>query len=181
MLDTGEREATHGIVPCTHHTAITRDRHTSDADIILGNQLVRALILAQIPDANIPSTITTNQLPLIRMDDHIIDRNTVRVVPLHVAAARIPDLDGAVFGRSHQPLGLAVERYAGDVARVAVEREDGIGVCGFDVVELDGVVAGSREVAFVGRDAETVYLGIGMGDGAGADARKSLPEAIIWI
>ena len=39
------------------------------------------------------------------------------------------------------------------------------------------MVSGSGEVAFIGGDAETIDLGIGMLDGAGADARKSFPEA----
>jgi hypothetical protein len=50
------------------------------------------LILAQIPNPHIASAITTNQLALIRMDDHIIDGNAMHVVPLHAARPRIPYL-----------------------------------------------------------------------------------------
>jgi hypothetical protein len=63
-----------------------------------------------------------------------------------------------------------VERHAGDVARVPVECEDRVWVCGLDVVELDGVVAGGGEVALVGRDAEAVYLRIWVGDCARTNA-----------
>jgi hypothetical protein len=74
-----------------------------------------------------------------------------------------------------------VESYARDVGGVSVEGEDGIGVGGFDVVELDRVVAGGREVALVGRDAKAVDLGVWVGDCAGADAAESFPEASGWL
>lgn len=136
-----------------------------------------ALILSQIPDAHIASPIATNQLPLVRVNDHIIHRHAVCIVALHVAAAGIPDLDRAVFRRSHKPFRLAVERDARDVGRVPVEGEDGVGVCRFDVVQLDGVVACGGEVSLVGRDAEAVHLGVGVRDGARADATESFPES----
>ena len=56
-----------------------------------------------------------------------------------------------------------MEGYACDVARMSIESEDRIGVRGLDVVELDGVVAGGCQVAFVGGDAEAVDLRIGVG------------------
>lgn len=56
-----------------------------------------------------------------------------------------------------------MEGYACDVARVSIEGENRIGVCRFDVIELDSVVAGGGQVAFVGGDAEAVNLRIGMG------------------
>jgi hypothetical protein len=63
------------------------------------------------------------------MDDHIIDGDAVRVVALHIAAAGVPDLDGTVFGRCHQPLALAVECHARDVRCVAIKCKNGIWVC----------------------------------------------------
>jgi hypothetical protein len=92
------------------------------------------------------------------MYDHVVDRTAVIVVPLHASAPSVPDLDGAIFRRSHHPFALAVESYASDVAGVSFESQDGGRVCGFDVVEFDGVVARRGEVAFVGGYAETVYL-----------------------
>lgn len=59
-----------------------------------------------------------------------------------------------------------MEGDAGDVRRVAFESKDGVRVRGLDLIELDGMVAGGGEEALVGRDAEAVDLGIGMGDGA---------------
>lgn len=112
------------------------------------------------------------------MDDYIVHGHAVRVVALHIATPGIPDLHRAVFGRGDEPLGLAVERDAGDVGRVPVKGEDGVGVGGLDIVELDGMVAGGGKVAFVRGDAEAVYLRVRVGDGAGADAAEGFPEAL---
>jgi hypothetical protein len=115
------------------------------------------------------------------MDDYIVDGDAVGVVALDIAAARVPDLDGAVLGARDQPLGLAVKGDARDVGRVAVEGQDRIRIRRLDVIELDGVVARGGEVALVGRDAEAVHLRVGVGDGAGADATEGLPEALGWL
>lgn len=111
------------------------------------------LILPEIPNPYIPSTITTYQLPLIRMYNHVIDRHAMHIIPLHITTPRIPDLDRAVLGRRNEPFGFAVKRHARDVTRVPVECQDCVGVGGFDVVELDGVVARGGEVALIGGDA----------------------------
>lgn len=60
-----------------------------------------ALVLSQIPDPHIPSAVTTNELALVRVDDHIVHRHAVGIVPLHIAAPCIPDLDRAVLGRRY--------------------------------------------------------------------------------
>jgi hypothetical protein len=82
---------------------------------------VATFVLAQVPDAHIASAIAADEFSLVGVDDDVVDGDAVRVVALHVAAPGVPDLDGAVFGRRDQPLGLAVECYAGDVGRVAVK------------------------------------------------------------
>lgn len=43
------------------------------------------------------------------------------------------------------------------------------------------MVARGGEVALVGGDAEAVHLRVGVGDGAGADAAESFPEALVWM
>lgn len=108
-------------------------------------------ILAQIPDPNIPTSITRDQLSLVRMDDHIVDGSDVGdqvsggvamdVIALDAARSCVPDLDRAVFGAGHHPFALAMEGHAGDVAGVSVEGEDRVGVRGADVVELYVVVS----------------------------------------
>ena len=59
-----------------------------------------------------------------------------------------------------------MEGYAGDVAGVAFEGEACVRVRRLDVVKLDRVVARGGEEAFVGGDAEAVYLRVGVWDGA---------------
>lgn len=138
---------------------------------------MRALVLPQIPNPYVAPSIARNQLPLIRMNDDVVNRGAMQIIALDTARARIPDLHRAVLGARHHPLPLAVERDAGDVARVAVEGEYGVGVRGADVVKLDIVVSGGGEIALVGGDAETIDLGVRVLDCAGADAGKGFPEA----
>lgn len=128
VVGRGEKGGTNRVITRTHHTPITRDRDTRHAHIILGDQLMTTLVLAQIPDAHIPTPVAADQLPLVRVDHDIVHRHPVRVVPLHVPAPRVPDLDGPVLARRHEPLGLAVERDAGDVAGVAFKGKDRVRV-----------------------------------------------------
>src|SRR5690349_19625356 len=146
-LKPGMEGMTYCVVYGTHHAPIASHRDTGHTHIILRDQLVAALVLAQIPDAHIAATVTADQLALVRMNDDIIDWHAVGVVPLHVATPCVPDLDRAVLATGHQPFRLAMERNAGDIASVSVESENRVGVCGFDVVQLDRVVSGGREVA----------------------------------
>ena len=108
------------------------------------------LILSQIPDPHIAPSIARNQLALIRMNDHIVDRAPVQVVALYAPSPRIPDLYSTVFGARHHPFTLTVEGYARDVARVSVESEHRARISRANVVELDIVVARCGEVALVG-------------------------------
>lgn len=136
-----------------------------------------ALVLAQIPDPHISTTVAADQLALIWVNNHVVHRHPMRVVPLDVATSSVPDLDCTVFARGDQPFRLAVEGNASHVAGVTVEGEDGIWVGRFDVVELYGVVPGGGEVALVGGDAEAVDLRVWVWDRARADAGEGFPEA----
>lgn len=111
------------------------------------------------------------------MNDHVVDRNAVDVVPLHRALPRIPDLDGAVLGAGYHPFPFTVESHARDIAGVPFKGQDGIGVVGLDVVELYRVVARGGEVALVRGDAEAVDLRVWVRYGAGADAGEGFPES----
>ena len=133
---------THSIIPSANHASVRGYCDGSNAHIVLGYQLVTALVLAQIPDPDIAAAVTADQLALVRMNDNVIHRHPMCIVALHITAARIPDLDRAVFRGRDEPLGLAVEGDAGDVGCVAVEGEDGIRIGTLNVVQLDGVVAG---------------------------------------
>ncbi len=111
------------------------------------------------------------------MDDDVVGCGAMVVASLYGGVARLPDLDSAILGAGHHPLALAVEGDAGDVARVALEAQHRVGVRGLDVEELDRVVAGGGDEAFVGRNAEAVDLRVGVLDRARADAGQSLPES----
>lgn len=137
---------------------------------------MRAVVLSQIPDADAAHAVAADDLALVGVDDDVVGRAAVVVAALDLAAARLPDLDGAVLGGGDHPLAFAVEGDAGDVARVALKGQQRVRVGGLDVVELDGVVAGGREEALVGGDAEAVDLGVRVLDRAGADAGEGLPE-----
>jgi hypothetical protein len=138
---------------------------------------VGTLVLAEIPDTHVAAPVAGDQFALVWMNDNVVDRHTVHVVPLHVSGARIPNLDGPVLRGSHQPLALAVKGDAGDVARVPVEGEDSVRVRGLDIVELDGVVPGGGQVTLVRRNAQAVHLGIWVGNRPGTYPRERFPEA----
>jgi hypothetical protein len=137
-----------------------------------------ALVLAQIPDPHVAASIAADKLALIRMDDNVVDRYTVRVIPLYIPGSCVPDLDCAIFRGGNEPLALAMERNASDVTSVTVEGEDGIGVRGLDVVELDRVMTGSGQITLVWRDTQPVDLRIWMRDGPGAYAGQRFPEPL---
>ncbi len=110
------------------------------------------IILRQIPDPNTATSITADNLPLVGMDDNIIDRRPVRIASLDRATSRLPDLDRAILRARDHPLALAMKRNARNVPSMTFEREQGIGVCRLDIVELDRVVTGRSEESFVGGD-----------------------------
>lgn len=134
--------------------------------------------LTKIPHAHHTSLISTDELALVWMDDHIVDRGPVHVIALQTARSRIPDLDSAILRTGDHPLAFAVECDTGDIVGVALEGHHRVGVCGLNVVELNIIVTSSREKAFVGGNAETVDLGVGVLNGSRTDAGQRFPEAV---
>lgn len=134
-------------------------------------------VLSQVPDANDTGTITADELTLVGVDDDIIDRRLVGIVPLQSASASIPHLDGSILGAGHHPFALAMERNTGDIVSVAIKGHHRVGIGRLDVVELHIGMAGRCEVALVRSNTEAVHLGIGMLDRAGTDSRQGFPEA----
>lgn len=171
-------EKAHIVIGSAKQRPIRSNRDARDAHVLLGDQLMATVISREIPHAHAARAIAANNLALVRVDDDVVDGATVVVAALDGAAARLPNLDGAVLGARHHPLALAVERDARDVARVALKRQQRVGVGRLDVKELDGVVAGGGEVALVGRDAEPVHLRVWVLDRARADAREGFPESV---
>jgi hypothetical protein len=98
-----------GVPSCSQRREPSLATVTLYRDIILRNELVSALVFAQVPDPDISSTVTANEFALIRMNDNIVDRNSMAVVTLISASAGIPDLDIAIFGASDHPFSLTVK------------------------------------------------------------------------
>lgn len=166
----------YGVAAGAKERSVSGDGHTGDGDVIFRNELVRAFVLAEIPDPDIAAAVTADELALVGVDDDVVDGAAVRVIALHRRRARVPDLDHAVFRAGDHPFALAVESHAGDVAGVALEDEKGGGIGRADVVQFDGVAAGRGQVAFVGRDAQPVDLGVRMLDRARTYSREGFPE-----
>jgi hypothetical protein len=141
---------TYSIISCAQHSTVAGDCDRSHRHIVLGNELVAAFVLAQVPHTHCAGAVAAYQLALIGVYHHVIDGAAVVIVSLHAAAASVPDLDCAVFGRCHHPLSLAVKGDAGDITGVALKSQHGGRIGGLDVVELDRVVASGGEVALVG-------------------------------
>lgn len=70
-----------------------------------------------------------------------------------------------------------MESHTRDIVCVSLEGEDGRRIGRFDVIKLNGVMAGSGEVALVWGDAKAVYLAIWVGNCAGANATQGFPKA----
>jgi hypothetical protein len=156
---------TYGVVTCAQHGAIAGNSDRGHRDVVLGDELVATLILTQVPHAHGAGAVAADQLALVRVNDDVVDSAAVVVIPLHTAAPRVPDLDGAVLRRRDHPLTLAVEGHARDIAGVSLKGEHGGRVGGLDVIELNSVVPRGSEVALVGRDAEAIDLRVRVWNG----------------
>lgn len=147
-----EGDETHSIICGTEQGTVAGDRNARDGHIRLRDELMGAVVCRKIPHADAAAPVAGDDLALVWMDDYIVDWRAMVVAALDGAAAGFPDLDGAVLRARHHPLALAVECDASDVAGVALEGEERVGVCRLDVEELDGVVAGGGKEALIGRD-----------------------------
>lgn len=148
------------VVARTQQSTVTGHGHAGDGDVFLWDELVGALVLAQIPDSDIPTAITRYQLSLVRMNYHIVDWSDVSdqvsrcsamtVIALDAACSCIPDFHRAILGASHHPFALTMERHACNVASVPIECDDRIRIGGANVIELHVVVSGRGQVSFIG-------------------------------
>lgn len=90
---------------------------------------MRAVVLRKIPDPNTSTTIATDNLALVGVNDYIVDRATVGIASLNGSASSLPDLHGAILRAGDHPLSLAVKRDSSDVASMSFESEKRIRVC----------------------------------------------------
>ena len=64
-----------------------------------------------------------------------------------------------------------MECYASDIIGMTFKGQKRVGIGGFDIVQLDTMMASSRQKPFVWGNAESIDLGIRMLDRSGADTR----------
>jgi hypothetical protein len=138
---------------------------------------MRAVVLGKVPNTNTSSTITSNDFALVRVNDYISDWVAMGIASLNRTTSSLPNLDRAVLRACNHPLSLAVKCDTCNVACMSFKSEEGVWVGGFDVVELDSMMASSGEEALVWRYAETVDLRVRVLNCTRADTRKCLPEA----
>ena len=62
----------HIVVCRTEQRSITGDRDTGYRHLLLGNQLMGACILGQVPEPDAPCSIAADDLALVGMDYHIV-------------------------------------------------------------------------------------------------------------
>ena len=160
--------------------SITRNSNTRNRYVFLGDKLMRAVILCQIPDSNTPALVAANNLTLVRMNDYIIDSSAMRVTSLNCATSSLPYFDCAIFRTRDHPFTLAMKLNTSYIASMTFKGKKRIGVGRFDIVELYRVVPGSCKEAFIRRNTESVNLRIGVLYRSRTDARESLPETLVY-
>lgn len=171
------RSLTHGVIGSAEQRAVAGDGHARDGHVLLRDQLVGAIVLRQVPNADAAHAVTGDDFALVRVDDDVVGGAAVIVAALNLTGSGLPNLHGSILGARDHPLALTVECDAGDVAGVALEGQQWVWVGGLDIKELHGVVAGRGKVALVGGDAEAVDLRVWVLDGARADAGERFPES----
>ena len=75
--------------------AVGGDGDGGDALVLFRDELVAALVLAEVPDADVAAAVAGDELALVGVDDDVVDGDAVGVVSLDVAAACVPDFHGA--------------------------------------------------------------------------------------
>lgn len=140
-----------------------------------------AATFGKIPDTDCSIGIAADEFTLVGMDDNIIDSGLVHVIALLAACAGVPDFHSPILRAGDHPLSFAMESNPGDVSAMTLEGHHRVGIGGLDVEQFDMMTSRCGKEALVGSDAETVHLGLGMLDGAGADSGESLPKAAIRL
>lgn len=65
------------VCPRAEGGSVTGDGDARDGYIFLWDQLMRAVVLGQVPDADAAAAVAADDLALVRMDHHIINGTTV--------------------------------------------------------------------------------------------------------
>lgn len=117
---------THLLISSAKQRSVTGDANTENRSVLLRDQLMSTDALAQVPDTDHTGVVTTDELALVGMNDYIIDRSSVNVVPLQATSTSIPDLHSSILGAGDHPFPLTVECHTGDVVCVTFKCNHGI-------------------------------------------------------
>jgi len=166
---------------CAERRAITCNGNASNRNILLRNELMGAVVLGKIPNANAASTITSNDLALVWMDDYIRDRRAMGIASLNRATPGLPDLNSSILRTCDHPFSLTVECDTCNVASMTFESKERVWIRGLDVIELNGMVASGGKKALVGGYAKTVDLRVGVLNCARANTGERFPEAYCMV
>jgi len=162
---------------CAESRPITCNSNASHRNILLRNELMGAVILGKVPNSNAASTITSNNLALVWMNDNISNGCAVRIASLDRTTPGLPDLDSPILRTCDHPFPLTMECDTCNVASMTFESKERVWVGGLDIVELDGMVASGGKKALVRGYAKTVDLRVRVLDCSRANTGKGLPEA----
>lgn len=172
-----ESKMTYLLISGAKQRSIAGNADTENSSILLRDQLVSTDTLAQVPDTDHTGVVTTDELALVGMNNHIIYRSPVNVIPLQATCTGIPNLHSSVLGASDHPFSLAVECHAGDVVRVAFKGNHGVGNGRLYIKELDIVVARGSQEPLIRGNTKTIDLGVWMLDCTRTDTRERFPKA----
>ena len=167
----------YGVGACAKQAPVGRYRDAGDGNVVFWDELLGALIFAQIPEPYTAAAIASDDFALVWVNYYVVDSNAVVVAPLNGPLFALPHFDESVLRTGHQPFRVAMESDPCDIACVSIKFCDGLRICGADVVELDIVITGSGQHSLVRRDAKAIYLGVRMLNSARANARERFPEA----
>lgn len=112
------------IIARAQQGSVTSYRNTRHRDIFLGDQLVGAFVFSEVPNPDITPSITSYYLPLIWVDHHVINRDTVIVASLNAPVFRLPYLYPPIFRTSNHPFAFTMESDTGNIPRVPGESHD---------------------------------------------------------
>lgn len=138
------------IVSCCEEGAITGNADARNRNIVFWDKLVRALVIAQIPDHEYSAAISADQLALVGMDYDVVDRVVMGVVPLNGSRSCIPYSYSAVLRACNHPFPFAMECDACNVVGMAFEGHDCIWVARLDIVQPDDMPPRGSKVLLVG-------------------------------
>lgn len=92
--------------------------------------------LTKVPNADHTRMVTTDELALIGVNDHIIDRSSVNVITLQATRTSVPNLHSPIFRAGNHPFPFTVKRNSGNVVGVTFKRDHRVRVGRFDIEEL---------------------------------------------